>query len=81
MKIGIDLGTKNSLVFIPHKGVVLNEPSVVAVSLIENKVLAVGKEAKEMIGRTPDSIKVYRPLKEGVIADYRTTQAMVKTLY
>ncbi|HOC53827.1 MAG TPA: rod shape-determining protein [Candidatus Pacearchaeota archaeon] len=78
MKIGIDLGTKNSLVFIPNKGVVLNEPSVVAVSLTENKVLAVGKEAKEMIGRTPDNIKVYRPLKEGVIADYRTTQAMLK---
>jgi len=78
MKIGIDLGTKNSLVFIPNKGVVLNEPSVVAVSLIENKILAVGKEAKEMIGRTPDDIKVFRPLKEGVIADYRTTQAMLK---
>jgi len=78
MKIGIDLGTKNSLVFIPHKGVVLNEPSVVAVSLTENKILAVGKEAKEMIGRTPDTIQIFRPLKEGVIADYRSTQAMLK---
>ncbi|MDD3170324.1 MAG: rod shape-determining protein [Candidatus Paceibacterota bacterium] len=78
MKIGVDLGTKNSLVFIPHKGVILNEPSVVAVSLTENKILAVGKEAKEMIGRTPDTIQVFRPLKEGVIADYRTTQAMLK---
>lgn len=78
MKIGIDLGTKNSLVFIPNKGVVLNEPSVVAVSLTENKILAVGKEAKEMIGRTPDTIEVFRPLRDGVIANYRITQAMIK---
>lgn len=77
-KIGIDLGTCNSLVFIPKKGVVLNEPSVVAVSLGENKILAVGTEAKEMVGRTPDTIRVYRPLKEGVIADYRVTQAMLR---
>ncbi|MDK2949172.1 MAG: rod shape-determining protein MreB [Patescibacteria group bacterium] len=78
MKIGIDLGTKNSLVFIPNKGVVLSEPSVVSVSLEENKILAVGKDAKEMIGRTPESIQVFRPLKDGVIADYRITQAMIK---
>lgn len=78
MKIGIDLGTKNSLVFVPNKGVVLNEPSVVAVSLSENKILAVGHEAKEMIGRAPESIQVYRPLKDGVIADYRTTQGMLR---
>lgn len=78
MKIGIDLGTKNSLVFIPNKGIVMNEPSVVAVSLTDNKVMAVGLGAKEMIGRTPDTIRVYRPLREGVIADYRTTQAMLK---
>lgn len=78
MKIGIDLGTKNSLVFIPNKGIVMNEPSVVAVSLTENKVMAVGLAAKEMIGRTPDTIRVYSPLREGVIADYRTTQAMLK---
>ena len=77
-KIGIDLGTCNSLVFIPKKGVVLQEPSVVAVFLTENKVLAVGNEAKEMIGRTPDAIKVFRPLKSGVIADYRITQVMLK---
>ncbi|MFC1630273.1 rod shape-determining protein [Patescibacteria group bacterium] len=77
-KIGIDLGTCNSLVFIPKKGVILNEPSVVAVSLDENKILAVGTEAKEMVGRTPDTITVYRPLKDGVIADYRVTQAMLK---
>jgi len=78
MKIGIDLGTCNSLVFLPGKGVVLEEPSVVAVSLGENKILAVGVEAKEMTGRTPDTIRVYRPLKDGVIADFRVTQAMLK---
>ncbi len=78
MKIGIDLGTKNSLVFIPGKGIVLDEPSVVAVSLSENKILAVGKEAKEMIGRTPDTITVYRPLKDGVIANSKITQAIFK---
>lgn len=78
MKIGIDLGTKNCLVFIPKKGVVLDEPSVVAVSLEENQILAVGAEAKEMIGRTPDAIRVYRPLRDGVIANSRITQAMIK---
>ncbi|MDD2913405.1 MAG: rod shape-determining protein [Candidatus Pacebacteria bacterium] len=77
-KIGIDLGTCNSIVFIPKKGIVLNEPSVVAVGLFENRILAVGKEAKEMTGKTPDTIKVYRPLRDGVIADYRVTEAMIK---
>jgi len=77
-KIGIDLGTCNSLVFIPGKGVVLQEPSVVAVALSENKILAVGNKAKEMIGRTPDTIRVYRPLKDGVIAEYRITEAMIR---
>lgn len=77
-KIGIDLGTCNSLVFLAGKGVVLQEPSVVAVTLSENKILAVGQSAKEMIGRTPDTIRVYRPLKDGVIADYRVTQAMIR---
>ena len=76
-KIGIDLGTCNSVVFVPQKGVVLKEPSVVAVSVSENKILAVGAEAKEMIGRTPEDIKVYRPMKDGVIADYRVTEAML----
>jgi len=76
-KIGIDLGTCNSLVFLPGKGIVLQEPSVVAVSLDENKILAVGEEAKKMTGRTPDTIRVYRPLKDGVIADFRVTQAMI----
>ena len=77
-KIAIDLGTANSLVWVPKKQLILNEPSVVAVSVPEKKVLAVGKKAREMIGRTPETIKVYRPLKEGVIADYRVTQAMLR---
>ncbi len=77
-KLGIDLGTANTLVFMPGQGVVLNEPSVVAVSLPENKVLAVGNEAKVMIGKTPDSITAYRPMKDGVIADYRVTEAMLR---
>jgi rod shape-determining protein MreB len=77
-KIGIDLGTANTLVFVPGRGVVVNEPSVVAVSLPENKILAVGEQAREMLGRTPDSIVASRPLKDGVIADYRVTEAMLK---
>ncbi|MBA3789007.1 rod shape-determining protein [Patescibacteria group bacterium] len=77
-KLGIDLGTTNVLVFVPGKGVVLNEPSVVAVSTENNKVLAIGMEAKQMIGRTPDSITAYRPMKDGVIADYRVTEAMLR---
>lgn len=76
-KIGIDLGTANTLVYIPKKGIVVNEPSVVAVSIDDNKVLAVGNEAKEMLGRTPDTIIAHRPLKDGVIADYKVTQAML----
>ncbi|MCX6722686.1 MAG: rod shape-determining protein MreB, partial [Candidatus Staskawiczbacteria bacterium] len=76
-KIAIDLGTCNSLVYVHGKGVVLYEPSVVAISLTDNKILAVGEEAKTMIGRTPADIKVYRPLKDGVIADYRVTRAMI----
>src|ERR1035437_4391226 len=77
-KLGIDLGTANTLVFVPGKGVVLNEPSVVAVSEQDNRILAVGLEAKNMIGRTPDSIIAYRPMKDGVIADYRVTEAMLR---
>src|SRR3990167_5493471 len=77
-KIGIDLGTCNSLVFVPKKGVVLCEPSVVAVSLADNRILAVGEAAKEMTGRTPYTIQVYRPLRDGVIADYRVTLAMIR---
>ena len=77
-KLGIDLGTANTLVFVPGKGIVLNEPSVVAVSEQDRKVLAVGFEAKEMIGRTPDNIIAYRPMRDGVIADYRVTEAMLR---
>lgn len=77
-KIGIDLGTANTLVYIPKQGVVINEPTVVAVSLDENKVLAVGQEAKLMLGRTPDTIVASRPLRDGVIADYRITEAMLR---
>jgi rod shape-determining protein MreB len=76
--MGIDLGTANTLVFFPGKGIVLNEPSVVAVSEQDNKILAIGAEAKEMIGKTPDSIIAYRPMKDGVIADYRVTEAMLR---
>lgn len=77
-KLGIDLGTTNTLVYVPGKGVVLVEPSVVAVSETGNKILAVGKEAKDMIGKTPDSIIAYRPMRDGVIADYRVTEAMLR---
>src|SRR5437016_2615286 len=77
-KIGIDLGTANTLVFLPKQGVVINEPSVVAVAQENNQVLAVGNEAREMIGRTPDTIIAYRPLRDGVIADYRVTEAMLR---
>ncbi len=77
-QLGIDLGTANTLVFIPKKGIVINEPSVVAISVDENKVLAIGLEAKEMLGRTPEMIKTYKPLKDGVIADYRVTEAMLR---
>lgn len=77
-KIGIDLGTANTLVFVPGKGIVVNEPSVVAVSLQDNRILAIGNEAKDMIGKTPDTIVAYRPMKDGVIADYRVTEAMLR---
>src|SRR3990172_331646 len=77
-KLGIDLGTANTLVYVPGRGIVLNEPSVVAVSEQDNKILAVGVEAKKMLGKTPDSIIAYRPMKDGVIADYRVTEAMLR---
>lgn len=77
-KLGIDLGTTTVLVFVPGRGIVLNEPSVVAVSQGDNKILAVGNDAKEMVGRTPDEIVAYRPMKDGVIADYRVTEAMLR---
>ncbi len=77
-KIAIDLGTTTVLVYVPKRGIIINEPSVVAVSYADKKVLAVGKEAKDMLGRTPDTIVARRPLKDGVIADYRTTEAMLR---
>ncbi len=77
-KIGIDLGTANTLVHFPKRGIVINEPTVVAISLEDNRVLAVGQEAKEMLGRTPETIVAHRPMKDGVIADYRVTEAMLR---
>ncbi len=77
-KIGIDLGTANTLVYVPRRGIIINEPSVVAISINDKKVLAVGEEAKEMLGRTPDTITASRPLRDGVIADYRTTESMLR---
>ena len=77
-KIGIDLGTANTIVFVPGKGFVINEPTIVALSLPDNTVLAVGREAKEMVGRTPADIFPYRPLRDGVIADYYITKAMLR---
>lgn len=77
-KIGIDLGTANSLVYLAEKGVVLNEPTVVAVAIEDNRVVAVGSEAKDMLGRTPGNIVASRPMKDGVIADYQITEAMLK---
>ncbi|MDB4940017.1 MAG: rod shape-determining protein MreB, rod shape-determining protein MreB-related protein [Candidatus Doudnabacteria bacterium] len=77
-KIGIDLGTANTLVYVPKKGIILNEPTVVAISIDDNKVLAVGAEAKEMLGRTPETILASRPMRDGVIADYRVTEAMLR---
>ena len=76
-KIGIDLGTANTLVYSEGEGIVLNEPTVVAYSLEDRRVLAVGDDAREMLGRTPGSIVASRPMKEGVIADYKTTSAMI----
>ncbi len=77
-RIGIDLGTTNTVVFVPGKGFIVNEPTIVALTVPDNKVMAVGKEAKEMIGRTPGDIAAYRPLKDGVVADYYITRAMLK---
>jgi len=77
-KIGIDLGTTYTLVHLPKRGIIINEPSVVAISMADKKILAVGNEAKDMLGRTPDSIIAVKPLKDGVIADYRTTEAMIR---
>lgn len=77
-RIAIDLGTANTRVYVPKKGIVANEPSVVAISVDDNRIVAIGSEAKEMLGRTPDIITASRPLRNGVIADYRITQALLK---
>lgn len=79
--IGIDLGTANTLVCLKGKGIILREPSVVAVDMRTDEVLAVGSQAKEMIGRTPGSIVAVRPLKDGVIADFKITAKMLPALY
>src|SRR3990167_3002950 len=77
-KIGIDLGTVNTLVFIPGRGITLNEPTVVAISPDNNAVLAIGVEAQTMIGRTPENIIAKKPMRDGVIADYKITEAMLR---
>ncbi len=77
-RIGIDLGTANSLVYLEGKGIVLNEPTVVAITTDNGKVVAVGNEAKEMLGRTPGNITASRPMRDGVIADYTITEAMLR---
>ena len=76
-RIGIDLGTANTLVYLVGEGIVLNEPTVVAVTAEDNRVVAVGKEAKDMLGRTPGNVVAQRPLRDGVIADYTITEAML----
>ncbi len=77
-RIGVDLGTANVLVYVKGRGIMINEPSVVALANRDNTVLAVGGEAREMLGRTPDTISVIRPMKDGVIADYLITEAMLR---
>lgn len=77
-RLAIDLGTTNVLVYVPGQGIVINEPAVVAVDARTNQVMAIGQEAREMLGRTPESIRAVHPLKEGVVANYRVTQAMLR---
>ena len=77
-RFGIDLGTTNILIYLPKKGIVINEPTVVALSVDDNKVIAVGSQAKEMLGRTPESIIASHPLRDGAIADYKITEAMLR---
>ena len=76
--IGIDLGTATVLVYVKGKGVILKEPSVVAINKVNNKILAVGEEARKMIGRTPGNIVAVRPLRQGVISNYSVTEQMIK---
>lgn len=77
-KVGIDLGTANTLVYVPRKCIVINEPTVVALNIQEDTIMAIGDEARKMLGRTPETIIARRPLKDGVIADYRSTEAMLR---
>lgn len=77
-RIAIDLGTANTLVWLAGEGIVANEPTVVAISADDNKVVAVGEDAKKMLGRTPETLIASRPMREGVIADYRVTEAMLR---
>lgn len=77
-RIGIDLGTANSVVWVEGEGIVLNEPTVVAITLDDNRVVSVGKEAQKMLGRTPGNIRASRPMRDGVIADYAVTEAMLR---
>jgi len=77
-QVGIDLGTVNVLVYVSGRGIVLQEPSVVAISIRDNKIVAVGQEARDMLGRNPESIEVARPMRDGVIADYVVTEAMLR---
>jgi rod shape-determining protein MreB len=79
-KLAIDLGTANTLVWVSEEGIVANEPTVVAVTAEDQKVVAVGEEAKRMLGRTPESLVANRPMREGVIADYQITKAMLRYL-
>src|ERR1051325_11133710 len=80
-EVGIDLGTANILIYVRGEGIVLREPSVVAIASASKKVLAVGEEARLMIGRTPGNIVSIRPMSDGVIADYTTTQKMLEYLF
>ncbi|MCI0475682.1 MAG: rod shape-determining protein, partial [Anaerolineales bacterium] len=76
-QIGIDLGTVNVLVYVRGRGIVLQEPSLVALALADQRIVALGEEARAMLGRTPESIEVMRPMRDGVIADYMVTEAML----
>ncbi len=75
--LAIDLGTSNTLVFSHGKGIVVNEPSIVAINKVSGQVVAVGREAKEMLGRTPGNVVVIKPMKDGVIADFKVTEKML----
>ena len=79
-KIAIDLGTASVLVYLPNKGVVLNEPSVVAMNSFNSKIISVGKDAKKILGRTPGNIIAKKPLKDGVVADFNSTEKIISYL-